>query len=390
MATDSSGKKKVLITGGGSGGHLNPAIALIEHFREHNSEIFEDLVFLGGNRGMIADPTPSLESRRIPELGIKFIGIRTGKLHRRFGFTQLRLLVGVIGGYFDARRVLRLEQPDVVFATGGYVSLPVVIAASQMGITSVLHEQTTSPGLANRWAARWADKILLSFPDNTSEFPAEKTVVTGNPILPNRFATELPSSGQLVPEYREFLEAIPSLKSSGHKFLFITGGGLGAHVLNDWLVENLAELVEQNFIVLIQTGSNKYYSDYEDLKKLKSKLSLATQKKFFVIESFGSEIGFIYTHVDVVVARPGANTIQELLARSCKAALVPIPWSSGGEQQKNAEYFVKNQTGVIIAQSEINRQLKSAVIKLLGQTAKTSTQLVERNAVELIARELLK
>jgi UDP-N-acetylglucosamine--N-acetylmuramyl-(pentapeptide) pyrophosphoryl-undecaprenol N-acetylglucosamine transferase len=375
--------KKILITGGGSGGHLNTAFGVIAELKSKHPEIFSELVFVGGLRGMVGDSTPSLESRRVPEQGVRFIGIRSGKLQRYFSLSTLRLLAGVGLGFWDAWKVLRAEKPDLVFSTGGYVTVPVCLVAHWRGIPVIVHEQTIVSGLANRIVARVADKVLLTFPNSSSQFKTKgQIIVTGNTILKSRFEEIYPES--LEPAYKGFLQGL----GSGEKLIFITGGGLGSHTLNAWAQANLEKLTRLGK-VLIQTGENQQYKDFEALTAAAAELPAELRSKLQVVKWYGPEVGVVLKHADIVICRPGANTVLELLATERKAVFVPIAWSSGNEQQLNAEYFCANQTGAIVAQKEINEQLLAKVEEVLQLQAKPSAQLVDRNAAEKIAKEIL-
>lgn len=373
-----------MITGGGSGGHLNAAIAVIKEIQLHHPQFANNLVFIGGTRGMISDPTPSLESRKIPEIGVRFIGIRSGKLHRRLHPVSIKLLFGVIVGTWDAWKVLRQERPDIVFSTGGYVTVPVVVVAKLLGIKTVIHEQTIVSGLANRIAGRFAHKILISFPDSAPYFNAKKTVLTGNAIQASRLKVRLPSA--LTEDYREFLET--TKRDQSRPFVFITGGGLGSHIINQWVLNNLETLAGQ-YRVLLQTGENQVHNDYQHLvERLEANSDL--KENVYVTRWFGDEIGFIYHEADLVICRPGANTVLELLATNRRAILIPIPWSSGNEQQKNAEYFCKHQTGKILGQDKIDSELLEAMEDILNQPPKESASLVNPSAAKTILAEILK
>ncbi len=393
-ATKNLKNLKIAFTGGGSGGHVSAAIAVLNELEKSYPEIYQQVIFIGGKRGMIKDPTPSLESRKIPELGIKFIPIRSGKLHRKLNLYTIRLLFGILGGLIDAWKVLRSEKPALVFSTGGYVTTPVVIAAKLLGIPSIIHEQTIVSGLANRISARFAEKILVSFEESKKFFPVEKTFHTGNPIRKSRFISNLeatkralePQAFSTKREYFEVLERYA--KENSRTFIFITGGGLGSHVINQWVLENLTKLTK-NHNILLQTGDNQYTKDFDKLEQAIQKLDFDLQSHIEITKWFGDEIGFILKKADLVIGRPGANTVQELLATNQKAILIPIPWSSSNEQQLNAEFFVKNQTGKIIDQDEINEKLLPAIKNLLERPKKDSSELIKRNAAEKIAEILL-
>jgi UDP-N-acetylglucosamine--N-acetylmuramyl-(pentapeptide) pyrophosphoryl-undecaprenol N-acetylglucosamine transferase len=371
---------KIAITGGGSGGHLNAAIAVINELRRNHTEIYDNLVFIGGTRGMINDPTPSIESRKIPDTGVRFIGIRSGKLHRRLSLTTIKLLMGVVAGFFDAFRVLLREKPDMIFSTGGYVTVPVVIIGKIMRKKVIIHEQTIVSGLANRIASRFADKVLVSFENSAKYFPDSKVVVTGNPLQRSRLDKTVPMS--LTGEYKQKLLQFTE-QDRGKPFVFFTGGGLGSHKINQWVLANAGKLAK-SFNVVIQTGENQLHKDYQKIMDLRLQ-NPEVEDSLYPIKWFADEIGFIYSQADLVVCRPGANTVMELLATNRKAILIPIPWSSANEQQLNAEYFISKQTGEIIPQEELDDYLMQAIQQVVAKKARDSKQVVNLQAANTIA-----
>jgi len=371
----------IIFTGGGSGGHLAAATAVIDELKLNYPKISSNILYVGGIKGMINDPTPSIESRKVPDLGIKFIGIRSGKLHRVVNIYMFKLLIGVIGGFIDSLRLLLKYRPVMIFSTGGYVSVPIVIVGFILGIKIIIHEQTIVSGLANRISAKFATKILISFSNSAKYFSTKKTILTGNPIQASRFNNILPKL--MDSSYRTFLET-PSTKP----FIFLTGGGLGSHKLNNWVLNNILEL-SSNYKFLIQTGENELLGDYAKLQTAKETLPLNNQANIFIIKWFSKEIGYIYSQADLVICRPGANTVLELLATNRKAALVPISWSSANEQQLNAEYFIANQTGAIVAETEISTQLYPVITNLIKLKSKKTEHLVKVNAVKEITNIIL-
>lgn len=373
--------KVLLITGGGSGGHLNAAIAVIKELFESGRINKEQILFVGGERGMIGDSEKSIESRKIPELSIDFVSIRSGKLHRKFNFTTLKLLFGVIGGFIDSWKLFRKYKGSVVFSTGGYVTVPVVIVARIFRRKIFIHEQTVVSGLANRIAAKFSQKVFVSFPSSLSDFPKSKVELTGAPLQESRFTESIPAG--LPNNYSEFLH---NCKKSSKPFIFITGGGLGSHVINKWVLDNIGDLA-RDFIVLLQTGSNKIHNDSTRFNSILLEHK-EIRDSFFVIEWYGEEIGFILANVDLVLARPGANTVLELLATERRAVFIPIPWSSGNEQQKNAEYFLKLQSGAIVDQDKINSHLYNEIRRVLNSEPRKSAGQVPHNAANIIARKI--
>ncbi len=341
----------IFVAGGGSGGHLNAAVATLNYWKEKRPDMYQKVIYIGSERGMIGDSVKSLESRKVPELGIKFVAIRSGKLHRKFNLTTLKLLFGVVLGLFDSLKIVSVHKPAVIFSTGGYVTVPLIVAAALFRVPVVIHEQTIVAGLANKIASRFASKIMITFPDSAKYFPAHKVVLTGGPLQKSRFSSVLPEN--LEVNYREFLLRV---KNEDRPFIFITGGGLGSHKINMWFLQNLNQLAEKYYI-LIQTGENKLFDDFSKIETEISKLNEKARKNVFAVQWFKDEIGYIYKNADLVIARPGANTVQELVALKKIAALIPIKWSSGNEQMLNARYFLKHNKGIILDEDNLEEEL---------------------------------
>lgn len=304
---------KILI----AGGHLTPALAVIEKLKNH--QIF----YVGRKHPLEGDSAVSLEYEELEKLNVPFYDLKTARLQRKFTkYTILSLLkfpLGILGSI----KILQKIKPDVLVGFGGYISVPLVLSAKLLNIPSVIHEQTFNAGLANRILSKVAVKVCISWESSRIYFPKEKTVLTGIPIK------------------KELIEAKNAQRlKSGLPLLYITGGSLGSHTINQLVSKSLNTLLK-TFIILHQTGDSKTYKDHQILQSIKENLPTAissryTLKKFLSPGQSADAIG----KADIVVSRAGINTVCELLYLEKPSYLIPISFSQGNEQFKNA-LFIK-------------------------------------------------
>jgi len=303
MADLTNEKKRIVFTGGGTAGHVTPNIALIEPLLREGWEVHYIGSESGMEKGLIAG---------LPD--VIYHGISTGKLRRYFSWQNFIDPFRVIKGYFQARMLISRLQPDVIFSKGGFVSVPVVLGAGKVPV--VAHESDYSPGLSNRIAMHFTDKVCLSFEDTLAHIPHGKGIFTGTPIRPALY------SGS-----RERALAFTGL--SGEKpVLLVMGGSLGAQKLNELVRAALPMLCERYEVIhLCGRGKNDCgcvacgYNQYEYIDK---------------------ELPDLFALSDVVLSRAGANSVFELLALNKPSVLVPLTSASTrGDQLLNATYFEK-------------------------------------------------
>jgi UDP-N-acetylglucosamine--N-acetylmuramyl-(pentapeptide) pyrophosphoryl-undecaprenol N-acetylglucosamine transferase len=336
---------KVLMTGGGSGGHVSPALAVACVLLQRDPDI--QLLFIGGKLTMEGSTGPSIEERLVRAENIPFQAIHAGKLPRQaFGIRTVKRLWGVVPGCVEAFAAVRRFSPDIVLSTGGYVSVPVVLAAAMLRIPVILHEQTAAVGLANQLAARVATKIAITFSSSSKFFDSRKVILTGNPIRPeilspNKDAVESSSLGNW-------------LQSSALPLIYITGGGLGSHIINETFFQLLPAILEQ-FRIVHQCGANEYYQDYEHVLAVIEDWPIELRKRYWPVKTLtADEVGSIYEQAAIVVARAGANTVLELAAWGIPTIFVPIPWVTHDEQTKNASVLVEAGTATIVPESSLS------------------------------------
>lgn len=296
--------KKIILTGGGTAGHVMPNLALVPTLREAGFEI----KYIGSKKGM--------EKGIIENAGIPYFGIASGKLRRYLSPKNLVDPFKVMKGYLDAKRVIKREQPDIIFSKGGFVTVPVVFAANRFGIPVIIHESDMTPGLANKLASKKATKICYSFPE-TEKYLEGKGVHTGSPIRQELFEGE-PS---VAKEKCRFNDEKP--------IILVTGGSLGAENVNKVVRKSLDELLK-DFQIAHLCGRDKVDHEYDGIEGY-AQFEVATDdmKDFFAM-------------ADLIISRAGSNSIFEIISLNKPNILIPLPAaSSRGDQILNAESFKK-------------------------------------------------
>lgn len=321
--------KKIILTGGGSAGHVTPNLALVPALK--NADY--DIKYIGTETG--------IEHSIIEENGIEFYSISAGKLRRYFSMENFTDAFKILKGYFQSKKILKKECPNVVFSKGGFVTVPVVFAAHKLKIPVVLHESDYTPGLANKLCIPRADKICVSFEAAAKHIPQGKCVITGSPVRAELF------SGR-----RE--KGLEIAGFSGTKpVLLIMGGSLGAQAVNDAVDLALEELLSIFDIIHIR-GKGKL-NELLDNK--------AGYKQF---EFISEELPDIFAAADLMLSRAGANAIFEFLALELPSLLVPLPKeASRGDQILNAGFFEKKGFSIVLQQSDITPEALVSKLKEL-------------------------
>lgn len=335
--------RRIVITGG----HLTPALAVIDELIKRGGW---EILFIGRKHAMEGDKTPSIEAQIIPKRGIWFVSIDAGRVPRYFTRYTISALLKIPLGFLQAFYSLIRFKPDVILSFGGYVSVPVVLAGWLLRIPTVTHEQTAVRGLATKLNTRFAKKIAVSWPQTLDQFPAQKAVLTGNPIRKEIFIVN-----EKLWRTLNFEKDLP--------FILVTGGNQGSHVINQVVKEALLELVKK-YNLFHQCGHVAIFGDYEQLlearKKLPSKLKKHYHFKKYVT---GQEWSTLLGKADLVVSRAGANIITELAALGKPAILIPLPWLYQDEQTKNAQMLAEAGTGTILPQDKLSSKSLVAEIE---------------------------
>jgi UDP-N-acetylglucosamine--N-acetylmuramyl-(pentapeptide) pyrophosphoryl-undecaprenol N-acetylglucosamine transferase len=302
----------IVITGGGTGGHTSPGLAVAAVLVERGLPC----AWIGSRDGV--------EARLVPDRGIPYFAVSTGKLRRYWSWRNVGdLALGVPRGLGQATARLGRLRPRVIFATGGFVALPVVLAAALRRIPVVVHEQTAVSGLANRIAGRFARRIAISFPGSGAGFPTGKTVVTGNPLRP-----ELRTGSRADAIVRFGLDAALPL-------IYVTGGAQGAQRINRAVGDALVPLL-QHAQVIHQCGDHPTTGDRAWLEARRAALPPALARRYTVRPYIGAELAAIYATASLLIGRAGAGTVNECCQLGLPALYIPLPGTRGDEQTANA------------------------------------------------------
>ncbi len=326
--------KRIVLTGGGTAGHVTPNIALIPKLKEMGYEIH----YIGTYDG--------IERRLIEEIGIPYYGISSGKLRRYFDVKNFSDPFRVIKGYFQARKLMKKLKPDVVFSKGGFVAVPVVIAAKNRKIPVIIHESDMTPGLANKLCLSSATKVCCNFPETLKHLPEGKAVLSGSPIR-----QELLHGSRL--------EGLKFCGFTANKpVLLVIGGSLGAVAVNNAIRGILPRLLE-SFQVIHLCGKGK-----EDP-------SLNHLEGYVQYEYIEKELADLFAASDICVSRAGANAICELLALRKPNLLIPLSANaSRGDQILNAESFKRQGFSDVLKEEELTPDLLyDAIVKLYENRA---------------------
>ena len=343
--------KHIVLTGGGTAGHVTPNIALIPRLTELGYEIS----YIGSLDG--------IEKKLIEELNIPYYGISSGQLRRYFDLKNFSDPFKVLKGYAQSRKLLKKLKPDVVFSKGGFVTVPVVVAAKGCKIPAIIHESDMTPGLANKLAIPSATKVCCNFPETLKHLPEEKAVLTGTPIR-----QELLSGDKL--------EALKFCGFTASKpVIMIIGGSLGAAAVNDSMRKILPELLK-DFQVVHLCGKGKLDE------------SLQNTEGYIQFEYIKKELADLFALADIVVSRAGANAICEILALQKPNLLIPLSAkASRGDQILNARSFEKQGYSMVLEEEEITDEKLLETIHTLYEKRDDFTDAMKQsNSIDSITK----
>ncbi|WP_128547925.1 undecaprenyldiphospho-muramoylpentapeptide beta-N-acetylglucosaminyltransferase [Larkinella soli] len=359
---------KVIISGGGTGGHIYPAIAIANELKTIDPSI--DVLFVGAEGKM--------EMEKVPRAGYRIVGLPVVGIKRKLTVENLAFPLKLGRSLVRARQIVRDFAPDVAVGVGGYASGPVLMAASLKNIPTLIQEQNSYAGLTNKLLARWAETICVAYPGMEAFFPAEKIRMTGNPVR-----TDIMEAVGKREEGLEFFGMKPDYKT-----LLIIGGSQGARTLNESIEKDLPLLAEAGHQVIWQTGP----PFIERAAKAIGGIGSDRIKAMDFIYAMDKA----YAAADVVVSRAGALSVSELCLVEKPAILVPFPAASEDHQTKNAMSLVGRQAALLINDRDAPKELVPAALRLLNDPVQQQTlsrnirQLAKPKAAREIAEEVLK
>ena len=360
--------RRIIISGGGTGGHIFPAISIANALRRIEPET--EILFVGAEGRM--------EMEKIPAAGYKIVGLPVAGLYRSLTLKNFTVLIKLLKSLNKAKKVIREFNPDVVVGVGGYASGPVLRQAGRMGIPTLIQEQNSYAGVTNKLLAKKASVICVAYDGMEKYFPAEKIIKTGNPVRHNFDNLE---------SLRDEAIAFFNLKKE-FPVILVLGGSLGAGTINNSLSGKINILRDSDCQWLWQTG--KYY--YENVKAL---VSLAFSSNISV-NDFINRMDYAYAAADIIVTRAGAGTISELCLVGKPVILIPSPNVAEDHQTKNAEALSMKEAAMLIPDKQAIKELVDEAIKLIGDKerrvkySQNIVRMADRDADIRIAEEVLK
>jgi len=364
---------RLLISGGGTAGHIYPLLAVVEKIKQKITNERLEILYLGSKKG--------IEEKIMKNKNIPSIFIHSGKWRRYWPkwlpalLLNFRDLFLIILGFFEAFFIMVKFHPDILFAKGGYVTLPVVFAAKICGIPIISHESDVVMGLSNRITAKMSEMVCVSFPlSYYPHLPQKKLVYTGNPIREGFYP--------------------PKIKAKTKKsfpVVLVIGGSQGAQRINETVTAIVPQLVERIKFIHI-TGDNKA----EQAKKVRDSLPPSFKKNYLIYEFVDQELPDLMREADLVISRAGANVLAEIAVCQRPSILIPLKNAAANHQEKNAQIFAQRQAAVVIREDNLSeKKLLNTILELLNNKKRLSKMqqnvisLAKPEAAERIAEEIL-
>ena len=369
---------KYLISGGGTGGHIFPAVSIANALREADPNC--EILFVGALGRM--------EMERVPQAGYKIIGLPVKGFDRSRPWRNIRVVIDLIRSMRQARKIVRDFRPDVGVGVGGYASGAAMKVAAKMGVPILLQEQNGFAGVTNKLLKDDAKKICVAYEGMERFFPKEKIILTGNPVRQNL------TSGTKEEAIKYFNEEFGVNFSADKKTLLIIGGSLGARTINQSIIAHLNDLIDSDIQVIWQTGKN-YFADCQiALEEYNSKFKIQNSK--FICTDFVSQMPLAYALADLVISRAGASSISELCLLGKPSILVPSPNVAEDHQTHNAMALVKKDAAVLVKDVDAKDTLIATALPLIKDDKQLATlhdnilKLALPNSARLIAEEVMK
>ena len=362
-----SNRIKIIISGGGTGGHIFPAIAIANAIKKIEKNI--DILFVGA--------LGKMEMEKVPAAGYPIEGLWISGLQRRLTMDNLSFPFKIISSITKARKIINEFKPDVVIGVGGYASGPMLYVAAKKGIPTLIQEQNSFPGLTNKILAKRVDKICVAYNGMEKYFPKEKIILTGNPVRQDI---------QEIANKREQALGFFGLHKN-KKTLLVIGGSLGSLTINQSIKNGLDKLNKKSIQIIWQTGKSFYNEAKESINNF--------ENGGINVYDFINKMDYAYAVSDIVISRAGASAISELCLVEKPVILIPSPNVAEDHQTKNAMALVHNEAAILIKDIEANQKLIDTAIDLLwneelkDKLQNNISKLSIRNSVDIIANEIL-
>ncbi|MGZ5273989.1 MAG: undecaprenyldiphospho-muramoylpentapeptide beta-N-acetylglucosaminyltransferase [Kaistella sp.] len=359
---------KVILSGGGTGGHIFPAVSIANEIKKLVPQA--DILFVGA--------LGKMEMEKVPNAGYKIIGVPIAGLQRSFSLSNLKLPFLILMSLYRTRKIIKDFQPDVVVGTGGYASGPLLKAAVHFDVPALLQEQNSYAGITNKLLAKKASKICVAYEGMEKFFPKEKILLTGNPVR-----QDLKNVRHLREEALDFFKLSPN-----KKVILVIGGSLGAKTINLAVGVGLQKLVENNIQLIWQTGKGYYAT-------AKQQTELHAGDHLYAME-FISRMDLAYAAADIVISRAGASSVSELCNIGMPCILVPSPNVAEDHQTKNAMALVNKQAAILVRDDEAQSTLIHTAISLINNPEQQVTltnnisSMAFQDSANVIALEVLK
>lgn len=361
---------KYIISGGGTGGHIFPAISIANEIKQRDKEA--EILFVGALGRM--------EMERVPQAGYEIVGLPVRGLDRKNILKNFGVVIDLFKSILKAKKIIRQFKPDIAIGVGGYASAPTLKAASRQGVPTLLQEQNSYAGVTNKLLAKKASKICVAYDGMEKFFPSEKIVITGNPIRQDLFEID-DSKKQAGYDYF-------GLSNSKKTILFV-GGSLGARTINESVANSIDKIIKQENVQIIwQTG--KTY-----INKAKERLATKQADNIYVSD-FISRMDYAYAIADLIISRSGASSISELCILGKPVILVPSPNVAEDHQTMNALALSNKNAAILIRDNEANEKLIDTAMDILknetklGELSNNIIKLAHHNSAEKIVDEVFK
>ncbi|MCC7050320.1 MAG: undecaprenyldiphospho-muramoylpentapeptide beta-N-acetylglucosaminyltransferase [Bacteroidia bacterium] len=359
---------KVLLSGGGTGGHIFPAVAIANEIK--NTLPNAEILFVGA--------IGKMEMEKVPAAGYKIIGVSIAGLQRKFTLSNLKLPFLLIKSYFQTKQIIENFKPNVVVGTGGFASGPIIKAATAKNIPALIHEGNSYAGLTNKILGKKVNKICVAYPNMEKYFPKEKIIITGNPIRQDLYNINTKRNEALV-----FFDL-----NAEKKTILVIGGSLGARSINEAINSGLSLINKANCQLIWQTGKGYISIANENVKNYNQKGIKAFD--------FISRMDLAYAACDLVISRAGASSISEICVIGKPCILVPSPNVAEDHQTKNALALQSNSAAVLVKDIDASQILVSTALELINNAEKLNqlnvnvVKMAYPNATKTIANEVLK